>query len=135
MRESTQLLSRVTLFAAGLISLVIGVAITFLTKDFYASTGIDLQGDASLYSEIRASGAVLLAVAVFLLAALVRPAWQQAAILVSAIYFSAYGLARLYSAFVTGWPSAEITTAMVAELAVGAVAAGLILRSGRQVER
>ncbi len=131
MRDPTPLLSRATLFAAGLVSLVIGIAITFLTKEFYASTGIDLQGDASLYSEIRASGAVLLAVAIFLLAALVRPAWQRPAILVSAIYFSAYGLARLYSAFVTGWPSVEITTAMVAELAVGAVAAGLILRTPR----
>jgi hypothetical protein len=131
MRDSTELLSRVTLFAAGLVSLVIGVAITFLTKDFYASTGIDLQGNASLYSEIRASGAVLLAVALFLLAALVLPAWQRPAIMVSAIYFSAYGLARLYSAFVTGWPTAGITTAMVAELCIGAAAAGLILQPSR----
>lgn len=131
MRNLDLFMTWAVLFAAGSVSLIIGVGITFVTKGFYASTGIDLHGDASLYSEIRASGAVLLVVAVYLLAALMRPDWRPAALLVSAIYFGAYGLARVYSAMATGWPTAEITTAMVAELTVAAVAAVLVLRRGR----
>jgi hypothetical protein len=129
MRKIDLHLTRAVLFAAGSVSLIIGVAITFLTQGFYASTGIDLHGNASLFSEIRASGAVLLVVAVYLLVALVRPAWHPAALLVSAVYFGAYGLARLYSALSFGWPTREINTAMAAELAVCAFAAVLVLRA------
>jgi hypothetical protein len=122
-------LTRAVLFAAGSVSLIIGVAITFLTQGFYAGTGIDLHDNASLFSEIRASGAVLLVVAVYLLVALVRPAWQLSALLVSVVYFGAYGLARLYSALSFGWPTREINTAMAAELAVCALAAVLVVRA------
>jgi hypothetical protein len=131
MRDPALFLTRAIFLLAGLISLAIGFSITFLTQGFYSSTGIDLGGDVNLFSEIRASGAVLLVVALFLLGALFKPDWRPAALIVAAVYFSAYGLARLYSAFATGWAGPEITTAMVAELAIGALALGVILHNRR----
>ena len=131
MRDPALVLTQAIFLLAGLISLAIGFSITFHTDQFYTSTGIDLGTSPGLFSEIRASGAVLLAVALFLLAALFKRDWRPAALMVSAVYFSAYGLARLYSTFATGWPGSEIGLAMAAELTIGALALGLILNNRR----
>jgi hypothetical protein len=131
MRDPALFLTRAIFLMAGLISLIIGFSITFLTEGFYGSTGIDLGTSPGLFSEIRASGAVLLSVALFLLGALSKPDWRPAALIVSALYFSAYGLARAYSTMTTGWAGPEITMAMIAELAIGALALGVILHQRR----
>jgi hypothetical protein len=125
-------ISRVTLMIAGVVSLAIGVSITFATGWFYAGTGVSLPPDPSLLSELRAEGAVLQVVGGFLLLAVWRAGWRREALWVAALYFGAYGLARVYSIMASGWPVSGIVAAMVAELTVALVAAGLLLR-GRAV--
>lgn len=121
-------IGRVTLMAAGVVSLAIGVSITFATGWFYASTGVSLPPDPSLLSELRAEGAVLQVVGAFLLLAVWRAGWRREALWVAALYFGAYGLARVYSVVASGWPVSGIIAAMVAELAVALVAGTLLLR-------
>ena len=132
MRNPAPILTGLILFLTGIVSLAIGFSITFLTESFYTSTGVSLQGDPGLFSEIRASGAVLLVVALYLLGALFRPSWRPTALIVAGVYFGAYGLARVYSGFTTGWPGPEINAAMIAELTIGVLAAGLVLNGRRR---
>lgn len=131
MRDPVLALTKAILLLAGTVSLAIGIAITFLTEGFYTSTGVDLQGNPNLYSEIRASGAVLMVVAVFLLAALFKANLRPAALIVCAVYFGAYGVARLYSVADIGWAGPEITTAMITELGIALSAIGVTMHNRR----
>ncbi len=51
------LFQKLTLSAAGLTALGIGLAITFAPHGFYAGYGIDLGTDPARLSELRAPGA------------------------------------------------------------------------------
>lgn len=127
-------IGRVTLMVAGAVSLAIGVSITFATGWFYASTGVSLPPDPSLLSELRAEGAVLQVVGAFLLLSVWRVGWRREALWVAALYFGAYGAARVYSVVVSGWPVSGIVAAMVAELAIALVAGAVLLLRGARFE-
>lgn len=118
------------LATASLIALGVGAAAFAAPIPFYEQYGIELAEDASALNETRAAGAAVLALGALIGVGAVRPRWAAASAVAGATVFSAYGLARLFSAAVDGAPASGLISAAVVEVVVGAacLAAWLWLR-------
>ena len=113
--------TRILLIVAGLILVIVGAAILFLPHGFYESNGTILGSEASLLSEIRASGGLLLVCGIVVAAAAFRSSMHRQALALSALVFLAYGLARLASLVMDGIPSTSLLFSTGIELLVGAL--------------
>ncbi len=119
------------LLIAGGIGLIIGVMTLFMPDIFHESAGIILGDNASLRSEMRAPGALLLVLSIFMVwSGATRKRQSQALTLACVVYLS-YGIARIYSWGVDGAPASSLVIAMVVELLVGAAAAYALLRGSK----
>jgi hypothetical protein len=121
-----------TLFlcVSGLLLLGIGSAILLASATFHASNGIVLTDDPSLLSEIRAPGALLTACALLILAGAFRRSRRPLAVLLTALVYGSFGLARLPGTALDGTPSTGIVAATLIELIVAAVGLWIM---GRQL--
>lgn len=124
---STTLFQKLTLGAAGLTALGIGLAITIAPYGFYAGYSITLDNDPTLLSELRAPGANLAALGAVMLAGVVRPKMARLAAALGALVFLAFAFGRLFSMAVDGMPEGGIVAALIVELVIG----GLCLLSLR----
>ena len=116
------------LAAAGGIAIVIGAAILFVPRAFFATSQIILEPNPSLMSEIRAPGGLLLVAGLFILAGGFVRRLTEPALMIVAIGFGAYGSARLISIAVDGLPSGSLVFATILELACAVLAAILIVQ-------
>ncbi len=116
-----KLIQKIALGLAGVTALGIGASILIAPHGFYASYEIALGSDPSLLSELRAPGAGLAAFGGVMLAGIVRPALQQAAVVAALTVFLAFPAGRLVGIAVDGMPSSSIVTALVLELAIAAL--------------
>lgn len=107
------------LATGSLIALGIGAAAFAAPVPFYEQYGIELAGDASALNETRAAGAAVLALGALIGVGAVRPRWAAASAVAGAAVFSAYGLARLFSAVVDGAPASGLISAAVVEVVIG----------------
>lgn len=112
---------KLTLGAAGLTALGIGLAITFVPHEFYAGYGIALGSDPTRLSELRAPGANLAALGAVILTGALRPALTYLSAMLGTLVFFAFAFGRLISIALDGWPSESILTALVIELGFGAL--------------
>lgn len=122
------------LLISGLIAAGIGAAILVAPGPFYATYGIELGGDASLLSEIRAPGGALLALGLLMTIGAFVPALRFASTVVAAAVYLPYGLSRLLSMAIDGLPDTGLIGAAVLELAIGA-AALVAVRRQRHMDR
>ncbi|MEL7545166.1 MAG: DUF4345 domain-containing protein [Pseudomonadota bacterium] len=107
---------------AGVTAAAIGLAITFFPAAFYASYNISIEMDPSLLSELRAPGANLAALGVFMVAGAVRSDWFATARLFAIIVFFAFVAGRLVSWGIDGTPNASILSALAIEFVIGVLA-------------
>ncbi len=121
------------LVVAGAIAILIGAAILFFPRAFFATNHIVLAADPNLMSEIRAPGGLLLIAGLFVLASGFVHKLTQLGLMVSAFGFGAYGGARLISLAVDGLPSETLLFAMVLELVLAVMALALALTRQNQV--
>jgi len=108
------------LSGAGLVA--VGIGTLFTPHAFFASSGAILGTGASLMSEIRAPGGLLLASGIVALVAAVRGAMADAALMLVALIYGAFGAGRLVSMAIDGMPSAALNMAAALELLVTGVA-------------
>ncbi|MEQ9258636.1 MAG: DUF4345 domain-containing protein [Roseovarius sp.] len=115
------LFEKLTLGLAGTTALGIGTAILAAPQEFYASYGIEIAGDASLLSELRAPGAGLAAWGGLMLAGVWRGGLQQVAIVAALTVFLAFPAGRVAGLLLDGTPAPGILAALALELAIAAL--------------
>ncbi|GII96962.1 DUF4345 domain-containing protein [Sinosporangium siamense] len=126
MRSRTPL----TLFlvVSGLALLAVGAALSFSPATLHALNGVELGGDASLLSEIRAPGAALLATGALTIAAVFVSRLAYPALIAGAVVYVAYGLGRILSIAVDGMPASPLVVVTFVELALGALSIFMLSR-------
>lgn len=112
---------RALLFLSGLLATAIGAGLLFTPLSFHAANGIHVDADASLLSELRAPGGVLLLAGVGMLGGAFARSLTRAATIAGAAVFSTYGLARLVGLALDGTPGAGILAAAAIELVLGSL--------------
>ena len=122
-----------TLGAAGLTALAVGLAILLSPQAFYAGQGISLAPFAgpALLSELRAPAAALAALGAAILAGALRPRLAHSAAALGALVFLAFASGRLLGLALDGAPGAGILAALAVELALGGLCLRLALRGER----
>ncbi|MEM1453374.1 MAG: DUF4345 domain-containing protein [Planctomycetota bacterium] len=120
---------RILLVVSGLIAAGIGASILATPAQFHATHGIDLAGDPSLLSEVRAPGGALAVLGgMMLIGAFVRSFTTASLAIATAVYL-AYGASRLVGFGLDGMPHPGLVQAAVAELVIGAVCAVALVRA------
>ncbi|WP_068116400.1 DUF4345 domain-containing protein [Tropicimonas marinistellae] len=127
----TKLFQKMSLCAAGLTALGIGLAITFAPHGFYAGYGIVLGTDPTLLSELRAPGANLAALGAVIFAGALRPGAARLSAMLGTIVFLAFAFGRLVSVALDGWPGEGIVAALAIELAIGLLCLFALQSQGR----
>ncbi len=119
-----------TIFLAGaaLLLALIGGAILLNPLAFHAPNGIEIENDASLLSEIRAPGALLLSCAIIICAGAFRPVWRSSATLLTVIVYGSFAVARLLSLALDGMPAPGIMAAGLLEGVVATLGLWLLIR-------
>ncbi len=125
MRNSTAL--RIFLIISGLLLTFIGGATLFLPVAMKSSAGIDITDNISVINDVRASSALLLAIALLaLLGAFVKKLTYSAS-LISSMSFLSLGIGRAMSIVLDGMPVEGLVKATVLEFALGILGAVLFM--------
>ncbi|SFI65218.1 DUF4345 domain-containing protein [Celeribacter neptunius] len=123
--------AKLTLGAAGLTALGIGLAITFVPHGFYTGYGLDIGSDPARLSELRAPGANLAALGAVIFAGALRPALARLSAALATLVFLAFAFGRAVSWPLDGWPGDKIASAFALEILLG----GLCLLVWRSLAR
>ena len=116
------------LFVSGLIAIGIGGAILFVPATFFAPYGIEPGSNANLASELRAGGGALLAIGLLIMAGVFVAEFALASTVIATAVYLSYGLARLLSMALDGWPDDGLAAAAAVELVVGTACLLALLR-------
>ena len=117
MKRSKLLKAMLTLF--GLTAVGIGGALLLTPIEFQKSGGVILENNASLLSEMRAIGGVLLVCGLVITSGAFVSRLTYASTALSGLLYLAYGLSRVLSIAMDGLPSQTLVTATVFELLFG----------------
>lgn len=109
------------LFVSGLLGTGIGAAILFVPDLFHASSGIELGGNASLLSEIRAPGGALLASGILVMSGAFIDRLAFTSAVLSVLLYGSYGLSRIVSFSLDGMPHTVLVQATALEIAVAVI--------------
>ena len=131
----TTLPEKIILSVSGLTAVGIGTAILTIPTAFYASSGIELGGDASLLNEIRAPGGALLIMGFFMLAGLIRASLAGLSLWIGAAIFMSYGMSRGFSIALDGLPDTALVMAAAVEIAIGTLCLFSVFRRNRAAAR
>ncbi|NTX65548.1 DUF4345 domain-containing protein [Myxococcus sp. CA051A] len=119
--------TKTVLLVAGVSGSLIGTPLLFIPKVFHGWSGIDLGGQVSLLSEVRAPGGALLACGLLIMAGALWPRMTFTSLVVSTTLYLSYGVSRVLSLVLDGAPAPELVAAMVAELVIGTLCGVLLL--------
>ena len=125
----TSLIFKGFLLVSGVIASGIGAAILTAPEAFYASHGVILGADPTLLSEIRAPGGALLVMGLLMLAGVFVAELKLVSLLVAEVVYLSYGLSRLVSMAIDGWPDGGLIQAAAIELTIGSIGLIILLRS------
>ena len=93
--------------------------ILFSPVNFYAASGIELGGNISLLSDIRAAGGVLLMGGIFIISGAFIPKLTFTATVMATLIYLSYGASRIIAISLDGMPVQELVIAAVFELTIG----------------
>ncbi|MBO4207320.1 DUF4345 domain-containing protein [Micromonospora echinofusca] len=122
---------RTVLLGAGSIVAGIGAAGLFSPAAFHRANGVDLGGDISLLSEVRAAGGALLAAGVLIMLGAVVARWMSTAAALGAVVYLSYGLSRVLGIAVDGVPADGLVIATGAEIVLGLACLLALVRFSR----
>ncbi len=122
-RTMRRLWPRFLLVVSGALLFVIGAAVLFSPRAFFAANGVTLGYDPSLLSEIRAPGGLLVGCAIVMLLGAFRSSITRQALFLAAMVYGSYGFSRLVGMAIDGMPSASLVGATAMELIVGGLCA------------
>lgn len=118
------------LLVSGFIAAGIGGAILFVPVGFHALNSIELGGNVSLLSEVRAPGGALLACGLLIMCGAFVARLRFTAIILSALLYLSYGLSRILSMALDGMPGTNLMQATILELVLGLVCALALVKFG-----
>lgn len=118
-----QFLEFFVLASAGLLLSSIGMSITLSPESFYAVSGIDIGQSASLRSELRAPAVFLFMIGLMMMAALWLKQLRANVLLLAALLFLSYAVARMIGMASDGIPSQTLVEATVIEWVAGVLCA------------
>ncbi len=121
------------LIISGLIATGIGATILFAPVAFYATYGIELDGNFSLLNEMRAPGGALLASGILIMSGAFVDKLAFTAVVVSTLLYLSYGLSRVMSIAIDGMPAEGLVQAAALEIITGlACVFALVKYRGKQ---
>ena len=126
MKDSALL--KVVLLVSGITAIGIACAILFAPEAFYATYGIELGSDANLANELKAPSGALLAAGLLMLAGVFNREYAFASTATAAAVYLSYGLSRLSSMAIDGFPTGALIAAASFELVIGTVCALALFR-------
>jgi hypothetical protein len=124
-------ITRFFLMFAGITGIYIGASLLFTPVSFEASAGIPVTDNVNLLSEIRSSGGTLLAAGMLILIGGFRIAMTRTALIVSSLFYSAYGISRVISILIDGLPNISLVLITASELVIGMLSILLLLNFQR----
>jgi len=117
-----------TLILSGLVAAGIGGAILFMPAAFHATNGIELGGNTSLLNEVRAPGGALLACGMLIVSGAFVASLTFTSLVVSSLLYLSYGLSRILSMVVDGFPVEGLVQATAFEMVIGMVCFATLVR-------
>lgn len=121
-------LLKVVLLVSGIVAIGIACAILFAPEAFYATYGIELGSDANLANELKAPSGALLAAGLLILAGVFKSEFTFASTATAAVVYLSYGLSRLSSMAIDGFPNGALIAAASFELVIGTVCTFAVFR-------
>jgi hypothetical protein len=121
MNSTSLYVTRGLLLAAGLLATGIATTILAAPDPFYAGYGIDISSNVSLANELKAPAGALFAAGLLMLVGVVKLEYAVTSLAVASVIYLSYGLSRLLSIAVDGFPHNALVNAAMLELALGAV--------------
>lgn len=115
------ILLKTILFVSGFVAIGVGVSILLFPVAVYATNNIDLSGQISLLNEVRASGGVILGSGLLILAGAFIVQLRFSAVLISALFYLAFGLSRLFSMSIDGMPADGLVLVAGLEILLGLI--------------
>ncbi len=123
-------LIKVLLVLASVVALWIGGALTFTPLDFHAASQIVFESpSASLLSELRSPGGVLVIAGFIMFLGAFQKKMIRLSLTVSTMVYLGYALGRLVSWGFDGAPHQSLLIALAIELLLGLLSALVLLKS------
>ena len=97
---------------------------------FYTFSGLELPDVAGLLSEVRGAGGMIMVSGLVVGLGAFRHAWSRTSVVLAAVVFLSFGLARLLGIALDGSPGQEVIQGMATELVMGGLALFAFLRYG-----
>ena len=97
---------------------------------FYTFSGLELPDVAGLLSEVRGAGGMIMVSGLVVGLGAFRHAWSRTAVVLAAVVFLSFGLARLLGIALDGSPGQEVIQGMATERVMGGLALFAFLRYG-----
>jgi hypothetical protein len=118
--KNTKILKAVLLIS-GLIAAGVGGTILSMPVAFYATYGIELDGNISLLNEVRAPGGALLASGILIMSGAFVSKLTFTSAVVATLLYLPYGLSRILSMTIDGIPAEGLVQAAGLEMAIGLI--------------
>jgi hypothetical protein len=112
---------KIILIILALPLLIFGAWRLFDPIGFAAFGGSSLPNDAGLLSEVRAAGGAVAVSGIIVLLGAFRPRWSFVSIVLAAVIFVSFGVARLLGIALDGAPPSGTIKGMAVELVFGAL--------------
>ena len=125
MKVSTKM--RIALLLSGAIASTIGGLILTAPEMFYATYGIPVGNDPGMLNETRASGGLLFAMGMLVIAGAFVPALTLTSGLVAVVIYLSYGLSRLLGFALDGSSNAGLVDAAIVEIAIGLIVCAVVV--------
>lgn len=127
------LITRTALAMSGAILSLIGSALMFAPQAFLKLSNVIVEQDPGLMSELIAPSGVLLLAGGFMVLGAVRIRFASFGLVCGAIVYGSYGIGRVVSAVMHGFPSHSLITAALFELCVAALLVALRWRQPHEL--
>lgn len=119
-------IARLTLVGSGTMLGLIGGALMFDPISFLEISGVTVEHDPGLLSEMAAPSGVLIASGALMLFGAIKFRFATLSLLVGAVVYGSYGIGRVISMFVHGPPPESLMMATIIEFVVAAILCSLV---------
>lgn len=120
-----QVITKIALMLSGAILALIGGALMLFPQAFLETSGVFVDRDPGLMSELTAPSGVLIVTSALMFFGAFKPRFTRLALFVGTVVYGSYGIGRVISLSLHGLPSESLITATVIEIAIAALLGGL----------